>query len=91
MTKKIKEYKIVREDYWDDGEVKTTFYRVMKRNRLFGTWVYVKKEVASWSDSHYSPVSFNSITEADKFVEKLMQGAKVQGWTCTDEKTYTSS
>lgn len=90
MTMKIKEYKIVREDYWDDGNIVSTDFRVMKRHRFLG-WVYVKKEVFSWIDSYSSPITFKTQEDAEDFVERLMKGALVQGWTSTVVKVYEPS
>jgi hypothetical protein len=88
MTTKTEKYKITREDRWDDGKIVHTHYQVMRFNRFWRRWVWVKKEVNSWTDSYNSPVTFKTLEEAEEFVKALVSGAKIEGWTTTDIKIY---
>jgi hypothetical protein len=87
----MKEYKIVKNDYWDSGKLISTRYTVAERKQLlsFVYWRNVKTDLNDWDYGMYkSNVEFDTLEEADKFVLSLLEGKPTQGWVTTEIKTY---
>jgi hypothetical protein len=85
-------YKIVREDFWEDGKIVSARFFVKKWKKiLFGAhqgWFAVTKTECYESGSYKTAVNFSTQKEAEAFVESLISGNPVEGHVETDVKIY---
>jgi hypothetical protein len=84
----MREFRIIKNEYWDLGKIVSTKYSIEERMKLlsFTYWKTIVKTNYSWSHEYKEVVQFNTIEETEEFISSLLEDNPVNGWVKTEIK-----